>query len=504
VNAIQIIPSIFDSSVPPALTRGPYLQTTTPRSTIIRWRTNRPVEGRVKYGTNAAMLDTIVDAGDLTSEHILTLTNLDANTRYYYSIGTPDATLAGGADYYFVTHPTNAKPTRIWVIGDAGTRTTNQINVRDAYYAAAGGRHTDVWLMLGDNAYSNGTDNEFQGAVFNMYPTLLRQTAIWSVVGNHETALSHNPNIATVPYFNIHSFPVNGEAGGVPSGTERYYSFDYGDIHFVCLDSMTSLRTTNGPMAQWLVSDLEANTNKWIIALWHHPPYTKGSHDSDDPNGADFELVEMRQNIVPILEQYGVDLVLSGHSHCYERSVLLHGHYGYSASITPENILNGGKGDDIDGFYTKTEAGPTPYAGTVYSVVGSSGQATFGSLNHPAMKVSLLNLGSMIIDVNGDELHARFLRETGEIQDDFTIVKTPPAPSLVFRVNSISLANGTVTLRWETQAGRQYRIQRTTNLITPTWLDVGSSLTASGSELSWNGPAPGGATGFYRIVQSGE
>ena len=504
VNAIQIIPSIFDASVPPSLTRGPYLQSTTPRSTIVRWRTNRPVESRVKYGTNAALLDVIVDGGTLTSEHIVTLTNLDANTRYYYSVGTPDATLAGGTDYFFQTHPTNARPTRIWVIGDAGTGNANQQAVRNAYYTLAGGQHTDVWLMLGDNAYNSGTDGEFQSAVFNMYPTMLRQTAIWSAVGNHETAQSHNPNLATIPYFNIHSFPVNGEAGGVPSGTERYYSFDYGNIHFVCLDAMTSVRTPEGPMAQWLVSDLQANTNLWLIAFWHHPPYTKGSHDSDDPNGADFELVEMRQNIVPILESYGVDLVLSGHSHCYERSYLLNGHYGYSTSITPGNILNAGAGNETDGFYTKSPTGPSPYAGAVYSVVGCSGQATFGTLNHPAMKVSLLNLGSMVIDLDGNQLHARFLRENGEIQDDFTIVKTPPAPTVVFRVNSIGLTNGTVSLRWETLSGRQYKIQRTTDLITPAWLDVGSTLTAPGSELTWNGPAPGGATGFYRIVQTGE
>ena len=183
----------------------------------------------------------------------------------------------------------------------------------------------------------------------------------------------------------------------------------------------------------------------------------------------------------------------------------VNGHYGYTTSFMPEMILNGGAGNDVDGFYTKTAAGPTPYVGTVYSVVGSSGQATFGTgLDHPAMKVSLLNLGSMVIDLDGDQLHARFLRETGEIQDDFTIIKTPPAPSVVFRVHSIGLTNGAVNLRWETVTGRQYKIQHTTNLVMPTWVDVGSTLTASGGELTWNGPAPGGTTGFYRIVQIGE
>ena len=56
-----------------------------------------------------------------------------------------------------------------------------------------------------------------------------------------------------------------------------------------------------------------------MIAYWHQPPYTKGTHDSD----TEIMCIEMRQNIMPILEQYGVDLVLNGHSHGYERSYLI-------------------------------------------------------------------------------------------------------------------------------------------------------------------------------------
>ena len=73
----------------------------------------------------------------------------------------------------------------------------------------------------------------------------------------------------------------------------------------------------------------------------------------------------------------------------------------------------------------------------------------------------------------------------------------PLARPMEFTRNTTDGAGGDLT-------GRQYKIQHTTNLITPTWLDVGSTLTASGGELTWNGPAPGGTTGFYRIVQIGE
>ena len=93
-------------------------------------------------------------------------------------------------------------------------------------------------------------------------------------------------------------------------------------------------------MMTWLTNDLAANDKEWVIAFWHHPPYTKGSHDSDTEG----RLIDMRENALPILESYGVDLVLSGHSHSYERSHLLDGHYGTSDTLTGAMILDNGGG----------------------------------------------------------------------------------------------------------------------------------------------------------------
>ena len=92
------------------------------------------------------------------------------------------------------------------------------------------------------------------------------------------------------------------------SGTEAYYSFDYGNIHFVCLDSsLDTSRSANGAMATWLIAIFQNNTKDWLVVFFHHPPVSKGSHNSD----SEIELVEMRQNFGPILENYGTDLVLS-------------------------------------------------------------------------------------------------------------------------------------------------------------------------------------------------
>src|SRR6185503_17263282 len=331
-----------------------------------------------------------------------------------------------------------------------------------------------------------------------MYTNTLPQTPLWPTIGNHETAQSHTP-VSTTPYLRIFTLPENGEAGGIPSGTERYYAFDYGDVHFVCLDSMTNDRSSNGPMANWLRADLAANTKTWTITFFHHPPYTKGSHNSDD-NGADFELVEIRENIVPILESYGVDMVFSGHSHCYARSFLLKGHYGYSSTFDASMKLDPGSGDP-------TQEDGAPYTkisdGTVYVVGGSSGQATFGTLDHPAHYKSILQLGSVILDIDGNQLNGRFLRSTGATEDNFAIIKQTAAPdSSRPRVMIASSQGEQFTLSWTARRGARYAVQRTLSLDTPAWESVGDPITATGTLETWTANVGGGPpASFYRIVE---
>ena len=420
------------------LTRGPYLQLGTPTSIVIRWRTDIPTDSQVSYGTNLAGLDQTNTLAATTTEHEVSLTGLSPDTRYFYSVGSTTKTWAvAGTNQYFITAPLpgTAKPTRIWVIGDAGTGTASQTAVRDAFYQLTGTNHTDLWLQLGDNAYNSGTDGEYQAKVFDVYSSLLRTSVTWPTLGNHDTAQS-SVDTNTYPYFAMFTLPTAGEAGGEPSSTESYYSFDYANIHFICLNSMTANRSPTGAMAIWLELDLQANTNQWIIAYWHHPPYSKGSHDSD----VELELVEMRQNMLPILEAYGVDLVLSGHSHAYERSFLLNGHYGVSTTLSNTMILNSGKGrEEETGAYIKPRGYDIANQGAVYAVAGSSGQISGGLLNHPAMCVSANVLGSMLLNVNSNRLDAVFLRETAATNDHFTIVKAnfpPVASNLTFTIDA--------------------------------------------------------------------
>lgn len=475
----------------PQLVRGPFLQTPTTTNIIIKWRTDASVVGRVRYGLSPSNLNFFRNGAAAATDHRIALTNLSPDTKYYYSIGTTSAVLLAGPEYSFTTAtlPGVRKKTRFWALGDAGTANADQFNVRDAAYRVLGTNRLDLVLLLGDNAYNVGSDSEYQRAIFECYPATLRNTPLWSTIGNHETAQSPNPS-STIAYYQIFSLPQDGEAGGLASGTEDYYSFDHANIHFVCLDSMTSSRAANGAMANWLRADLESTTQDWIVAFWHHPPYTKGSHNSD----TEVELIEMRQNILPILEAHGVDLILAGHSHAYERSHLLDGHYGTSGTLTPAMTLNTGGGrPDGAGAYLKPN-GTSANGGAVYVVTGSAGKISGGNLNHPAMFLSLNRLGSLLVDVDGDRLDARFIRENGATNDYFSIIKGPRIVE-----SSVTSSATSTAFSWTSVAGRTYRIEYKNDLSDTGWQILPQIFTGTGAEMRHTNTHPAGLHRYYRV-----
>jgi hypothetical protein len=419
------------------------------------------------------------------------------DTFYFYSVGSAAETLAGGTNYFFRTAPPSGshRPFRVWVLGDFGYTNRGALPVRNAYYNFATNRYTDLWLMLGDNAYHSGGDEVWQFGVFNTFAAILRQTPAWSTIGNQETGGAATLSPAR-PYLDVFSFPTNAEAGGVVSGTEKYYSFDYGNVHFICLDSMSSGRTNGSPMLIWLEADLAANTSDWLVAFFHHPPYSKGSNDSD----ARTEQIQMRTNAVRLLESHGVNLVLAGHSHSYERSYLLDGHYGSSSTFTTNFLKNAGDGRvDGAGAYEKSSLGPVAHQGAVYAVAGSGSDVGTGTLNHPVMYRSLANFGSLVLDFHANRLEAKFIRETGATNDYFTMIK-----GAELRVTSISASNDTVRLDWNAVADRAYRVEATPGLAPYAWSNVSGDVTAPGTSASWSGSLNTNApAGFYRVRSLG-
>ena len=247
---------------------------------------------------------------------------------------------------------------------------------------------------------------------------------MWPSIGNHDS--TSFAGVSAGPYFDVFGLPP-------ASGSPNYYSFDYGDVHFVVLDAHSADLDPNGAQITWLASDLAASSAPWKIAIVHTPPYTKGSHDSD-VEAAHFPV---RENALPLLEAHGVQLVLAGHSHNYERSFLIRGHYGVSGTWDPDlHLVDGGDGCPDDAFRTECSGGADgAYRknGTVYVVVGNASRfGSPGTLDHPVMAYADDTvLGSLVVDVESDRLEARFLQQDGVVADRFVIRRAgAPVPVL--------------------------------------------------------------------------
>lgn len=415
-----------------SLTRGPYIQKANNGSVVLKWRSDIAVDSKVTFGADTgSLVNTVLDTSKVL-EHTLLVSGLKPYTKYYYTIGTSQGVMQGNTDNYFVTTPEDGRIGKytFWVAGDCGNNSTNQQQVLSRYNSYIGDNITDGFLLMGDNAYNSGTDAEFTSNFFNIYKgTILKHAALWPVPGNHdyENSATRQDDHA-MPYYTIFDVPSNGGSGGVASNTEAFYSYNYGNVHFLALDSYGEeanlrLYDTMGAQVQWIKKDLEANKLPWVIAYWHHPPYTMASHNSD----SETELALIRSNFIKLLERYGVDMVMCGHSHGYERSRLMKGHYGNEASFSASYNLSTSSAV-YDG-----SSNSCPYFkdslhndGTVYVVAGSAGQlgGQQSTYPHNAMYTSnVTNGGSLVLEIEGNRLDAKWLCADGVIRDKFTIMK---------------------------------------------------------------------------------
>lgn len=463
-----------------------FLQQLTESSVIIKWRGEATA---ACIGSSEDKLNIYMEATATAGDHKeAVFTGLSPQSTYYYSVGGADTAPAG---QMFTTAPPSGQlpqdgNTRVWLIGDSGTggddeRADHEGEALEVLagmqsYIAMDGEAIDVFLMLGDNAYDVGSDFNHQQAVFETYPELLKTTSLWPTIGNHEMgapadipfpglSTSSDPNSYTavagdepslMPYLDIFSLPANGEAGGVPSGTEQYYSLDYGNVHIVSLDSQLSARDGDqlAAMRDWLIDDLSSNTLDWTIVIFHHPPYSKGAnHDSDETDIRTFDLPQkdMREQFVPVFDAYGVDVVYSGHSHSYERSYYLNNHTGTSDTFSAAEhaeLVDGDPDQPASGRSDESYEQLSPTSGgvddrVVYTVAGNGGKAdeSAGALTKPEVwlrhaahieqpadtispkRRGLNVIGSVVVNASASALQADFINVDGDVLDSFTITR---------------------------------------------------------------------------------
>jgi acid phosphatase type 7 len=430
------------------LRRGPYLQLQRPDGISIRWRTDASVRHTsvLRYGTDFNQLDKAVAAEEISVHYPgvrdwqATLDGLEPDTVYYYALEADRATLCGAdANHRFRTSPApgTARKTRFLLLGDSGsnrprpddaatvlaaTAPMDPVLVRNGFRKFNQGKPLDGIILIGDNAYPLGTDEMYQAALFNVYADELRSAPLWPCTGNHDIDDAY-----------AHIFTVNrkGAAGGTPSNSVFYYSIDIANLHLVVFDPwMSWWKHTMEPghqpwlrQMEWLKKDLESTNRQWIMAVNHFPVYCAGNYHSDNEL-----LTALREGVVPLMDEHGVDLFIAGHDHTYQRTGLIAGHAGPANTYSPEKHLKF-PGNGLDAPIVKN---PGPGSGTMYVVSGTAGGfRPSDKLDHPAMIPfqtpagefrGLAVPGSLVIEIDGLTLRGWQVDVHGEILDQFTIV----------------------------------------------------------------------------------
>jgi 3',5'-cyclic AMP phosphodiesterase CpdA len=243
------------------------------------------------------------------------------------------------------------------VFGDIGEATGDTFAVAEQLHSV----DFDLALLTGDVGYKSGLLAEFEQHFFDVYPDLFEHVPFYPASGNHDYRTAD-----AGPFRQAFALPENGGQ----MGKELWYSFDWGNVHFVSLDT----EQVGEAQAEWLEADLAANQLPWTIVMGHRPPYSSGHHGGND-------LV--RRHFVPLFEQYGVQLALFGHDHSYERT------------------------EEIDGV--------------AYIVTGGGGVGTrpVGSSSYTEFSLAVSHF--VYVQVEGDQLTAWAIDATGQVFDTMQI-----------------------------------------------------------------------------------
>ena len=300
--------------------KGPYSQNVTPSGIVLMWETEPAAEAKVAYGPTGALADTVTSEGP-QGVHEVRLTGLQPGTGYRYRAFAEGLS---SAEAGFTTPAPADTAFSFLLYGDS----RNNPEVHGALVAQMEQHLFDFVLHSGDFVYDGLEEDLWGPEFFDPVRALALRAPIFPALGNHE----HD----CPAYYRFFSVPSNEST----TRPEAWYAFDYGNAHFVVLDTnQPSGRFAAGTeQLRWLEQDLESSKAEWTFAVFHHPLYSSGRHKSD---------LALRKVLMPIFERHGVDMVLTGHDHLYERTwPLLRGKRHEDGII---HVVSGGGGATLYG-----------------------------------------------------------------------------------------------------------------------------------------------------------
>jgi hypothetical protein len=279
------------------------------------------------------------------------------NSTYAQTVAKGTKIAASASAPLKLSLPLKEGSVRFAVMGDTGSGTDKQRQVADMMLRYRSAFPFDFVLMMGDNLYGSETAKDFQIKFSDVYKPLLdNNVKFYAALGNHDLPIQVN-----YEYFNM-----NGK---------EYYRFKKGNIAFYALNSTYM----DKKQVQWLQDELAKDTSDWKIAFFHHPPYSSAAKHGSDK--------QLREVLEPIFIKYGMNVVLTGHDHVYER-------------IKPQK-------------------------GIYYFVSGAGGQLRSGDVkdNSPLTEKAFdRDMHFMLWEAAANELYFQAISRTGETVDSGVIV----------------------------------------------------------------------------------
>jgi hypothetical protein len=309
------------------ITRGPYLSNVSATTAVVSWWSNLPTPGVVTWGTTSPTGHSVPDPAGTVQHHQVTIGGLAAGTAYQYRVGNGAALASATATF---NTPAFAGGTYSFAaIGDFGGAspglTQNATNI-----AGAG---TKFIQTLGDNIYpSSGnpdpnyttTYSDFDARFYKPFAAALPKQAFFPANGNQD-------------YFGDGVFWQNFP---MPGSNHSWYSYTWGDAHILVLDTELPF-TVGSPQYAFAQADLARHQrDKWRIVAMQTPPYSSSSAVSSSKAG--------RSDLVPLFQAQHVNLVLSGNSHNYERTVPMTNGVATAGGIT--YLVSGAGGNGFNLF----------------------------------------------------------------------------------------------------------------------------------------------------------
>jgi len=266
-----------------------------------------------------------------------------------------------------LTLPMKNGSVKFAVIGDTGTGDKHQVAVAKQLAATRAKFPFEFVIMVGDNIYGGNSARDYDRKFAIPYKPLLdANIKFYAALGNHD-----DPSERYYKPFNM-------------SG-ERYYTFKPADgVRFFALDS----NYMDEMQLKWLDEQLATSGSEWKIAFFHHPPYSSGeTHGSNET---------LRTQLEPRFVKAGVNVVLTGHEHFYER-------------IKPQK-------------------------GIAYFITGSSAKLREGNITQTELTAKGFDAGYtfMVVEIVGNDLYYQAITDTGKTVDSGRVQrvgKVEPTPN---------------------------------------------------------------------------